>query len=66
LLQTTYPVRPVRIIVPFAPGGATDYRVRAAVAQKLNEVWKQTMVVDNRAGAGPVTSGGEIAAKFDA
>ena len=56
-----YPNRPVRIIVPFSPGGATDIVTRI-VAQKLNEIWDQTIVVDNRAGAGG-NIGGELAAK---
>jgi len=56
-----YPAKPVRIIVPFSPGGATDIVTRI-LGQKLTEVWGQTVVVDNRAGAGG-NIGGELAAK---
>lgn len=56
-----YPAKTVRIIVPFAPGGATDIVTRL-LAQKLTDSWKQQVVADNRAGASG-NIGGELAAK---
>jgi tripartite-type tricarboxylate transporter receptor subunit TctC len=56
-----YPARPIRLIVPFPPGGGTDITARA-VAQKLGESWGQTVVVDNRPGANG-TIGVDIAAR---
>lgn len=47
----TYPARPVRLIAPFAPGGATDVLARLA-GQKLGERWGQSVIVENRVGAG--------------
>jgi len=46
-----YPDRPLRFIVPFVPGGATDIMART-IAAKVNESWRQPVVVDNRAGGG--------------
>lgn len=57
----TYPTQPVRIIVPFAPGGATDIVTRL-LGQKLTVTWGQQVVADNRAGASG-NIGAELAAK---
>jgi tripartite-type tricarboxylate transporter receptor subunit TctC len=56
-----FPVKPARIVVGFAPGGNTDL-VSRILAQKLGELWGQTVVVDNRPGASGMIAG-EIVAK---
>jgi tripartite-type tricarboxylate transporter receptor subunit TctC len=60
-LAQGYPSRPVRIIVPFPPGGATDVMARV-IAQKLSESWGQQAVVDNKPGASG-TIGSDLVAK---
>src|SRR5690606_16515497 len=57
----TYPDRPVRIIVPSPPGGSTDQLARI-MGQKLSEKWGQTVVIENKPGAG-LTLGADYVAK---
>jgi len=59
--RADYPDRPVKIIVPFSAGGFTDTLARI-VGQKLGEMWKQPVIVENRTGAGG-NIGAEVAAK---
>src|SRR5260221_885632 len=56
----TYPARPVRMVVPFAAGGAVD-TVARALGQKLVETWKPPMLVDNRPGPGGNTAADHVA-----
>ena len=56
-----YPVKPIRLLVPFAPGGGND-TVARAIAQQLTVALGQPVVVDNKAGAGGVV-GADLAAK---
>ena len=60
-IAQNYPAKTVRLIAPFAPGGATDVLARLT-AQKLGERWGQTVIVDNRPGAGG-NIGAEAAAR---
>jgi tripartite-type tricarboxylate transporter receptor subunit TctC len=57
----TYPVRPIRIIVPGSAGSAVDFTARA-IAPRLTEAWGQQIVIDNRSGAGGIIAH-ELAAK---
>jgi len=56
-----YPAKPIRLIVPYPPGGPTDL-VGRSVGQKLTEAWGQQVVVENRAGAASAV-GTEVAAR---
>jgi tripartite-type tricarboxylate transporter receptor subunit TctC len=62
--QNAYPSRPLRIIVPFTPGGSTDILARA-LGQALSAAWRQPVLIENKPGAGGAI-GAEAAAKADA
>ena len=49
--QQKFPSKPIRIVVPFSPGGGTD-TVARIISQKMGESWGQSMVIENRTGAG--------------
>ncbi|MCX7138981.1 MAG: tripartite tricarboxylate transporter substrate binding protein [Proteobacteria bacterium] len=59
-----YPVKPIRFVVPYAPGGNTDI-LSSLLGQKLNEAWRQQVIIDNRPGAAG-TVGAELVARAPA
>ena len=58
--QADWPSKPVKIVVPFAPGGTTDLTARI-VAEQLTQVFKQNFIVENKAGAGGNLGAAEVA-----
>jgi tripartite-type tricarboxylate transporter receptor subunit TctC len=56
----SWPQKPVRFIVPFPPGGATDISARL-VGEKLSQIWGQSVVIENRGGAGGGVGAAEAA-----
>ncbi|MGZ5117049.1 MAG: tripartite tricarboxylate transporter substrate binding protein [Burkholderiales bacterium] len=60
----SYPTKPVRMVIAFAPGGGTDI-VGRIIGQKLSELWPHPVVIDNRPGAGS-TIGTDVVAKSPA
>src|SRR5688500_19090312 len=59
-LAQAWPQKPVRFIVPFPPGGATDISARL-LGEKLSQMWGQTVVIENRGGAGGGVGAAEAA-----
>ena len=63
-LAQEYPVKPIRWIIPYPPGGTSDFLARL-VGQKMTETWKQIVLIDNRSGANG-NIGTEMAARAPA
>jgi len=61
LATAAYPEKPVRFVVPYGPGGATDIVARS-IAVRLSDAWGQSVIVDNRGGAGGIV-GSEVVAR---
>src|SRR5258706_12053641 len=59
-IAQSWPQKPVKFIVPFAPGGATDIAARM-LGERLSQTWGQTVVIENRAGAGGGLGAAEVA-----
>jgi tripartite-type tricarboxylate transporter receptor subunit TctC len=55
-----YPAKPIRILIGFTPGGGPDITARQ-IGQRLSELWKQQVVVENRPGAGATIAAGMVA-----
>jgi tripartite-type tricarboxylate transporter receptor subunit TctC len=60
MAQSAWPVKPINIVVPFSPGGSTDVVARL-LAKELGKTWGQSVMVDNRAGAGGNLGAGLVA-----
>jgi tripartite-type tricarboxylate transporter receptor subunit TctC len=58
--QTAYPSQPIKFVVPYPAGGATDVLARM-VAQKMQESWQQTVLVENKPGAGGTIGNNQVA-----
>jgi tripartite-type tricarboxylate transporter receptor subunit TctC len=61
LAQSTFPSRPIRLVVPFPPGGSTDVAART-IAERLANDFGQPVIVDNRPGAGTTIAAANVAA----
>jgi tripartite-type tricarboxylate transporter receptor subunit TctC len=61
IAQSTFPSRPIRLVVPFPPGGSTDVAART-IAERLANDFGQPVVVDNRPGAGTTIAAAQVAA----
>ena len=59
-----YPSKPITLMIGFAPGGPSDVMARI-LTKKMEEILKQPLVIENRAGAGGSIAGAEVAKRYD-